>query len=169
MINKVFLLLVFAFPPAFSLGQDTLITAAQVTAYGIFTSTSQGRRKGYSDNAPPADGVDNIRFIEITNQIPAVDGLQFGMQYLVNTDRKGKPLNVTAVIKFPEPGLIQPGGRTYKESRETQKIVIGEETHYGYGFDEAWEKVPGEWVFEIWYKKARLIRQRFVVTLPGNP
>jgi len=31
------------------------------------------------------------------------------------------------------------------------------------GLDEPWEVVPGEWVFEIWYKDARLIRKTFSV------
>ena len=90
----------------------------------------------------------------------------FGVEYMVNTNKKGRPLDIVAVITFPEPGLVQPNGRTYKESRQKEKIKIGEPAFYGYGFDEEWEKVPGEWVFEIFHKKARLVKQRFHVSLP---
>ena len=147
--------------------RETFVSAAQVVSYGIFKSRYQSRQKGFTDASPAADTVEGVRFIKVTNQIPAELNLGFGIEYIVNTRPKGQPIRVTAVIKFPEGGLIQPHGRTYKESRESMRINIGEPIFYGYGFDEEWEMVPGEWTFEVWYKKSRLVRKRFTV-LPAE-
>ncbi len=74
---------------------------------------------------------------------------------------------IRSVIKFPAPGLQRPGGRLYVESVEKKEVRIGQPSLHGYGFDEEWELVPGEWVFEIWYRQARIIKQTFTVITPA--
>ena len=144
--------------------QDTFINAAETLAFGIFASKDiKTRVKGATDAAPPADSVGKYRFQDFTNRIPMVLGTEFGIEYQINSRPKGRPMDITTVIKFPEPGLKQPRGRTYLTSRETKKVKIGEPQLHGYGFDEDWELVPGEWVFEVWHKKAKLISKTFMV------
>jgi len=86
--------------------------------------------------------------------------------YVINSRPQGKPIRVTSVIKFPEAGLQRPGGRLYTESRDTHEVLIGRKALHGYGFDEEWEIVPGIWIFELWYRDARLIKKTFKVYLP---
>lgn len=95
-------------------------------------------------------------------------GTEFGIEYKINTKPKNRPIAVTTIIRFPEPGLKQPRGRTYLVSRETQRKAIGEPHLHGYGFDEEWEMVPGEWVFEVWHKKAKLVSKTFTVYDPNE-
>jgi hypothetical protein len=45
-------------------------------------------------------------------------------------------------------------------------VSIGKGHLHGYGFDEKWEMLPGEWTFEVWYKKARLVKRSFTVFDP---
>lgn len=90
-------------------------------------------------------------------------GTEFGIEYQINTKPKGRPISITTVIHFPEAGLKQPGGRKYQSSTETKRVSIGDPQLHGYGFDESWELVPGEWVFEVWHKKAKLISKTFTV------
>ncbi len=148
-------------------GQETLINAAETLAFGIFKSGDTTKfSRGATKSAPPVDNVDKYRFQDFTNRIPMVMGTEFGIEYKINTKPKNRPINVTTIIRFPEPGLKQPRGRVYKMSKETQRRNIGEPHLHGYGFDEEWEMVPGEWVFEVWHKKAKLVSKTFTVYDP---
>ncbi len=87
----------------------------------------------------------------------------FGIEYKINTKPRGRPIQITTVIRFPDPGLTDPKGHTYLQSEDTNIVEIGHPQLHGYGFDEDWELVPGEWVFEVWHKKAKLISKKFTV------
>jgi hypothetical protein len=157
----LFFAIMLSFP---SHAQDTFINAAETLAYGVFTSSDRNTfTKAATDDAPPADTVENYRFREFTTQIPMALGTEFGLEYQINTKPKGRPISITTVIRFPEVGLKQPRGRKYRSSRESKRVSIGDPQLHGYGFDEAWELVPGEWVFEVWHKKAKLITKTFTV------
>lgn len=144
--------------------QDTFINAAETLAFGLFTSSEKNKSStGATENAPPVDSVEKYWFTDFTSQIPMVLGAEFGIEYRINTKPAGRPIDITTIIYFPEPGLVRPKGKTYKKSIETKRVSIGEPQLHGYGFDEAWELVAGEWVFEVWHKKARLIRKTFTV------
>lgn len=148
-------------------GPDLQIRAAEIVGYGVFEADVRQRFVSrIRSNAVAADRVDNIKFVDFTNEIPGVLGTDFGIQFIINSSPRGGKMEVTYVIRFPDGGLRQPNGKVWTESREEQDITIGERNFYGYGFDEEWEIVAGEWQFEVWYRKARLIRKTFTVVLP---
>lgn len=156
--------LLFLLIPLNAAAEDTFINAAETLAFGLFTSSERNKTStGATKHAPPADSVEKYWFQEFTNRVPMVLGTEFGIEYRINTKPVGRPIDITTIIYFPEPGLIRPKGRTYRKSTETKRVSIGEPQLHGYGFDEAWELVPGEWVFEVWHKKARLLRKSFTV------
>ncbi len=145
----------------------TLVRAVEIVGYGIYTAREKVRVQPSTADAPGADGVKGVTFTEYTTEIPAVLGTSFGIQYLINSSPKGGGMKVTCVILFPDAGLVDPRGRIYKKSTETITSRIGRKSLYGYGFDEPWELVPGEWVFQIWHKGARLAQKKFTVLPPG--
>lgn len=151
-----------------SADEDTLhISVAEISGYGVFEASSTRRYQGYSGKTPAIDTVSGIRFVDRTTEIPGSLGTNFGFQYRLNTTPKGQKVAIKSLIKFPEPGLRHPSGRVYQESVEHKYIRIGEVSLHGYGFDEPWEIVPGEWSFEIWHGEARLIRKTFTVFEEG--
>lgn len=147
---------------------NVLIPAAEIVGYGLFEAIHGKQETGYGRSALPADSVTNVRFTEFTEEIPGVLKTGFGVQYKVNSGPRGRPFPVTSVIKFPEGGLQVPGGRHYTESRENLKIPMGSKTFYGYTFDEPWEIVPGDWVFEVWHRDTRIIHKTFTVVVPPD-
>ena len=153
--------LLFLLIPLNAAAEDTFISAAETLAFGLFTSS--GTRIDATQHALPVDRVEKYRFKEFTNRVPMVIGTEFGIEYRINTKPAGRPIDITTIIYFPEPGLARPKGRTDNKSTQTKRVSIGEPQLHGYGFDEAWELVPGEWVFEVWHKKARLIRKTLTV------
>ncbi len=145
---------------------EMYVNAAEIVGYGIFDSRQIGATS-YGGASIPQDRVENVRFIgDFTNEIPAVLGTEFGFQYLVNSTPRGRSIDITYVIKFPEPGLKRPSGKVYKETRYQAEARIGHRSLHGYGFDRPWEMVPGDWVFEVWHRKAMLIRKTFTVLRP---
>lgn len=153
--------------PFYASAEDTLINAAETLAYGTFSSSERNTyTKGATDEAPPVDSVEKYRFENFTNRIPMILGTEFGIEYQINTKPKGRPISITTIIQFPEAGLKQPGGRKYRKSTETKRVSIGDPQLHGYGFDEPWELVPGEWTFEVWHKKAKLITKTFTIYEP---
>ena len=156
--------------PSFAAAEDTYINAAETIAFGVFTSgPTTTRSSPATKDAPPRDSVSRYRFEDFTTDIPMILGTQFGLEYQINTQPSGRPIDITTIIRFPEPGIVQPRGRTYLRSKETSRINIGEAHLHGYGFDETWELVSGEWVFEVWYRKALLISKTFNVYVPDTP
>jgi len=145
---------------------DLAVHAAEIVGFGIFDVSSTVARHGYTPSSMAKDDVKGIRFLEYTTDIPAKLGVNFGFQYVINSSPKGKPIRVTSVIKFPEGGIKRPGGRLYTESRDAHDAIIGNKTLHGFGFDEEWEMVPGTWIFELWHRKARLIKKTFTIYAP---
>lgn len=139
------------------------ISVAEITGYGIFETGQSARYSGFSKRMIAADAVTGVRFVEYTNEIPARLGVNFGFEYSINSTPRGAKIPVRSIIRFPEPGLQHPSGKHYAESIEEKHIKIGDSSLHGYGFDESWEIVPGQWVFEIWHRNARLIRKTFTV------
>ena len=146
-----------------TIAEDVLIRAAEIVGYGIFDASSTESQRGFTSSSLAKDSVQGVSFLDYTTDIPAELGTNFGFQYVINSSPRGKPVRVTSVIKFPPQGMQQPEGKLYKESRDTHEVIMGKKALHGYGFDEEWEIVSGVWVFELWYREARLIKKTFTV------
>jgi hypothetical protein len=162
-MNRFLSIIVFLSLSSWVFATDLAVRAAEIVGFGIFDASTTVAQHGFTPSTMAKDDVRGIRFVEYTTDIPAELGVNFGFQYIINSSPKGKPIRVTTVIKLPEGGLQRPGGRLYTESRDTHDVIIGKKALHGYGFDEEWEMVPGIWVFELWYKDARLIKKTFTI------
>ncbi len=161
------MLLLFA-AVAYGDEEELHISVAEIHGYGIFEASSSRRYSGSSRKTLAIDTVSGIRFINKTTEIPGRAGTNFGFQYSLNSTPRGQKVAIKSIIRFPEPGLQHPNGRVYQKSVENKYIRFGEPSLHGYGFDESWEIVPGEWSFEIWHGEARLIRKTFHVVLEDD-
>lgn len=139
------------------------VRVARITGVGIFAGQQVSRQKEYGRDQVAADIVRGVDFLVNTREIPARQGTKFGFQYLLDSTPIGQHISITSIIRFPEPGLKTPDGRIYQQSVEHKRVRIGHPSLHGYGFDEPWEMMTGEWVFEIWHNDVRLIRKTFWV------
>ncbi|MEM1145988.1 MAG: DUF3859 domain-containing protein [Pseudomonadota bacterium] len=107
--------------------------------------------------------MDEIRWVERTDQIPAKLGVSFGVEYII----RGNPshsIDVVEVIIFPGTGLTNPEtGKTLKESPYPIKVYKGEGNTFGYTFDEPWEIAKGEWIYQIKIDSSLVLEKRFVI------
>ena len=99
--------------------------------------------------------------------VPAKLGLRFGFEYRIVGEPDDAPVPIKEVTVFPIQGLRSPetGKTIYREEIEREGR-IGKVSGKGYGFDHAWELVPGTWRFELWYSGRKLADESFQVVAP---
>lgn len=103
--------------------------------------------------------------VEATTTVPGRLGLEFGLRYVIVGEPAGAEVPLDFVIVYPPPGLADPAEpEPVLASRYARQKQIGETVYLGYGFENGWEIVPGEWSFEIWHEGRRLASRSFTVT-----
>ncbi len=111
--------------------------------------------------------VKNERLVKQTDRIPATVGHRFGVFYRANGEPRGSKIKLRVDVTYPSAGLRNPKtGKTSYRDTFYETAVIGKRTLTGYGFDEAWEAVPGKWIFTLWYDKRKLAEKIFTVYRP---
>lgn len=118
-------------------------------------------------NAPTGTIADvtTATLLEATTAVPGRLGLEFGLRYEIIGTPPGAEVPLDFVIVYPPPGLVDPTDPVpLTESRFTQPERLGAPSYVGYGFENDWEIVPGDWTFEIWFEGRNLTRQSFTVS-----
>lgn len=111
-----------------------------------------------------------IQLVESTDRIPLIRGAQMYVQYRI------KPFPDTPVyvdfkqvLKHPEMTLPDGSVSTGAEIPFKGKVSVNQSIGYiGYGFDEDYELVEGDWVFEIWYQDKKIVEQTFTTYWPNE-
>ena len=109
-----------------------------------------------------------IVLVESTERIPLIKGAQMYLQYRI------KPLpdhpvyvDFRQVLKHPEMTLPDGSVATGSDIPFKGKVSVNQSIGYvGYGFDEDYELVEGDWVFEVWYQDKKLVEQTFTTYWP---
>ncbi len=131
---------------------------------GIYTVTLGEQRPDGSTPTGVVSAVDSFNNVEATTDIPGRLGLEFGFQYVIVGEPAGAEVPVDITYGFPPPGLVDPADpKPMLESRITRQKMIGETIYLGYGFENDWEIVPGEWTITISFEGRELVRQSFAV------
>lgn len=114
-----------------------------------------------------AASVANETKIQDTTTVPAKIGLEFGIQYLIVGAPKGAQVPIRIVNVYPPPGLKNPNSKEpIRRAEIVRNKTVGDVIYAGYGFENAWEIVPGTWTIELWHKDRKLAQQSFTVTRP---
>jgi hypothetical protein len=112
----------------------------------------------------------NWHFVSKTTGVAGELGTQFGIEFRIDGNPVGDGVTLRMVLKFAPQGIRNPNIR---DTLHTTKIAfpnlkIGALCLLGYGFDNAWEIVPGVWREQIWYQDRMLAKQTFTVSKPGH-
>lgn len=151
--------------PLAALAADIRVERVDVVDTGIYTIVTGEETP--DPNAPTGTiaAVTTVTNVEETTAVPGKVGLEFGLRYVVVGEPAGAEVPLDFVIAYPPPGLVDPAGpEPLLESRYSRARKIGETVYLGYGFENAWEVVPGEWRFEIWYEGRKLAGRSFTVS-----
>ena len=130
---------------------------------GIFQASSRGLPTGHSSFGPVTK-VRDVSLVQSTTTIPARKSLRFGLRYVITGAPAGAPVEIQLVTRFPEAGLLDPlSGVRHYNSKYTIRATIGAPAYREFRFDQSWEIVSGEWVFEFWQAGRNIGVQRFCV------
>jgi hypothetical protein len=147
---------------------DAAISTVELLAYGTMEASEVELAKMPSSDHPRVDRIKGVRFTHNTQRIIAAPAANFGISYRVNSSDVSSSIDVIHTLIFPEGGLQDTAGYHYDRATDRQTIEIGKPVAFGYGFDGEWERVPGQWVFQVWYQDARILQKTFTV-LPELP
>jgi len=111
-----------------------------------------------------------IQLVKSTQRIPLIKGAQMYLQYRIWPFQDQQAyVDLRRVLKHPAmtlpDGSVTSGSDFMVKRKVSSNHVI---VYTGYGFDEDYEMVAGDWTFEIWYRNEKLIEQTFTTYWPDK-
>jgi hypothetical protein len=103
-----------------------------------------------------------------TDRIPLIKDVYMSFQYRI-WDLPEQPayVDLRRVLKHPPMNLPDGSVSTGADYMIKGRISAGQVIAYtGYGLNESYELVEGEWIFQIWHQDQKLIEQKFITYRP---
>jgi len=144
---------------------------ASIIKAGLFkTIRSGGVINSSSTNTGKAIAKPVLELVKITNQIPLIKDMNMSFQYrIMNLPDKPSYIKLRRVLKHPPMQLPDGTVSTGSDYTIKNKVSIGQVVAYtGYGLNEKYEMLEGDWTFQIWHKDEMLIEQTFSTYLPDE-
>jgi hypothetical protein len=147
--------------------QDAHVDRIEIVESGFYDN---GKAKVTASTAAAGTvtgAVQDIDDFKLTPEPPATSarvGVGFGVRFRTHGERDGERAMLRSVWKIPAPGIVNPTNQnTYRQSVSEFATRIGAAHWRGYGFDKAWEVVPGTWTLEIWQGDRKLLEKSFEI------
>ncbi|MBX3501698.1 MAG: DUF3859 domain-containing protein [Alphaproteobacteria bacterium] len=148
-------------------GQQGRLDRIEIIQSGLYSASIVRRDSAHGTPTGQASLLDSPSFYADAARVPAQIGIRFGFQYRLIGSPPGREVALRGVWQIPAPGITNPvNGNTYRESARDFTARIGDTQIHGYGFDQPWEIVAGNWVLEIWHEKRLLASRTFLVEAP---
>jgi hypothetical protein len=111
-----------------------------------------------------------IQLVKSTERIPLIKGAQMYLQYRIwYLPDQPVRIDLRRVLKHPEMTLPDGSVSTGSDFMMKGKVSVNQAIGYtGYGFDEDYELVEGDWIFEVWHQDKKLIEQKFTTYRPNE-
>lgn len=109
-----------------------------------------------------------VEFVRAAERIPLIKGGQIYFQYRIwPLPAQPAYAELRRVVKHPKMTLPDGSFSTGSDRMIKGKISSNQVIAYtGYGLDEDYELVEGDWTFEIWYQDKKVIEQKFTTYQP---
>jgi hypothetical protein len=158
-------------PPAATIVEPSAtITGVTVTHAGTYPgeTTSKLAQAGQQSPTRTVGTVGDWHFVADSTDVPGKVGTQFGMEFRIDGTPADQVVTLHLAVTFPPPGMRNPNtGETMATTTVAfPNMKIGALCLIGYGFDNAWEIVPGEWKMQILYHDRALAERTFTVSKP---
>ena len=141
------------------------IERAYVERRGIYKIEKVDTIKNKSISTGQRTVATKITFTRSTDRIHAADGVVFGVDVFIRGRPSGRKVPVRIVWHYPKPGLRNPGtGHVKFRDEYMDRRALDAESTFYWNLGAPWTRVPGEWTFEMWYGKRKLVSQTFVLT-----
>lgn len=110
-----------------------------------------------------------IQLVKATHMIPLIKDAHMSFQYRIwNVPEDISFMEFRRVLKHPAMTLPDGSVRHGSEYPIKGKVSVGQVIAYtGYGLNEDYEMLEGDWTFEIWYHDTKLVEQTFTTYTPN--
>jgi len=143
---------------------------AEIIEFGYYKKNSEPKR--YKNPGTVSGYVQeggDVELIEKTDRIPAEKNRLFGFKFRVTG--LTNMLSTQLVLKVTHPEIKRGNGSvatsySYPILLDVKDGVI--ENQAGYSLDHGYELVAGEWTFELWYYKQKIVSQTFFTYFPDK-
>jgi hypothetical protein len=148
-----------------------LTVTGKITGYGIVRVPAEYKTVNAPDTAARAarEFLKEPVLLRTTNRIPAKIGTWFGIFYQIHLPTGTGETEVLHVTTSP--GIRRPDGTVSHGYERKGKVGIKGwqaagtfASFIGFGFDRAYEMVPGKWTLEVRFRGRTLCKQDFQVT-----
>jgi hypothetical protein len=150
-------MLIFIFGCAGSQVDPKNIFGAEIIDYGICTINLKETVSSDTTASGYYNVTEGVEFTDKTTNISAAMGISFGIKYVVNGEPEGSKVKLKLVV-------IHPPIKGKAKSSAMVDAKIGTWRADFYTFNENYELVEGEWIFQIFYKDDLLIDKSFTVS-----
>ena len=150
-------ILFFIFGCAGSQVDPKNIYGAEILDYGICTINLKETVSSDTTASGGYNVTEGVKFTKKTTNIPAEKEISFGIKYVVNGKPEGSKVKLKVIAIHPP---IK--GRTKSSAMVDAKVGTWRADFYT--FNENYELVEGEWIFQIYYKNNLLIEKSFTVS-----
>lgn len=111
-----------------------------------------------------------VELVRTTDRIPLIKGGQMYLQYRIwPLPAQTAYADLRRVLKHPPmtlpDGSVSTGSDYMIKGKVSSSQAIG---YTGYGLDEDYELVEGDWIFEIWYQDRKMVDQTFTTYRPDE-
>ena len=147
---------------------------SHVFQFGIYKAVRKGLiRKSAVTDTGKVISRPKLEHVSMTDRIPLVKETYFGYQYrLFNLPAEvlSKPTVKLRKVLIHPPMTLPDGStttgwdQTFKGRVESQQVLGFD----GYAFNEDYELVEGDWIFQVWYKDRKLVERKFIAVPPGQ-
>jgi len=144
---------------------------AKVIKAGLFkVIRSGGLVKSANTSTGKAISKPVIQMVKTTDRVPLVKDAHMSLQYRIwNLPEQPAYIKLRRVLKHPLMTLPDGTQSTGSDYMITGNVSVGQVIAYtGYGLNEDYEMLQGEWTFQIWYEDKKLIDHSFITYQPDE-
>ncbi len=157
-------IIVFVFLVSYLLIQPAIAAImGEVTEFGYYkVKVDPKRYRNIASTSGYVKEGGEVVLEESTERVPLKIGRLFGFKFRISGFENKRSVQLKLVVTHPE--ITRPNGSTstgysYPVAFDVKDGVIENES--GYSIDHEYEMVEGEWRFEYWYYKQKLVTKTF--------
>jgi hypothetical protein len=111
-----------------------------------------------------------VELVRSMERIPLIKGGQMYFQYRIwPLPAQPAHVDLRRVLQHPEMTLPDGSVSTGSDYMIKEGVSSGQVIAYtGYGLDEDYELVEGDWIFQVWYQDRKMIEQKFTTYRPDK-
>jgi hypothetical protein len=137
---------------------------AEILDYGIYTG--EQNEVILDPNTPTGSvlqGRGTSKLVRQTTKIPAQLGTQFGFRFIVHSKKEDGEIKLHTVWIYPEITDSKTGKKSRRFESDSYGKPKAKNTGIMWTFTEQSELVSGEWIFQVYRGKEKILEKKFEV------